>query len=42
MSTFSNHSQPQHSRFNSFVIGVFSAATVVVAGLLTLAGFATA
>ena len=40
MTYVTNHSTPQHSRFNSIVIGVFSAAIVVGAGMLTLAGFA--
>ena len=37
-----NHSQPQHSRFHSFVIGVFSAAVALGAGVLAFAGFVAA
>jgi hypothetical protein len=40
MTHVTNHSTPQHSKFNSFVIGVFSAAIALGAGVLTLAGFA--
>jgi len=42
MTNFNNHSAPQHSRFNSFVIGVFSAAVAIGAGLLSFAGFVAA
>jgi hypothetical protein len=42
MTYVTNHSAPQHSRFNSFVIGVFSALIAVGAGVLSLAGFVAA
>jgi len=42
MTYVTNHSAPQHSRFNSFVIGVFSAAIAIGAGVLSLAGFVAA
>ena len=38
----SSHSAPQHSRFNSVVIGVFSAAVAIATGVLSLAGFVVA
>ena len=42
MTYVTNHSAPQHSRFNSFVIGVFSAAIAIGAGVLSFAGFVAA
>jgi hypothetical protein len=41
MTQFSTHTVPQQSRFNNLVIGAFTAAMLIVAGLLPFTLFAT-
>jgi hypothetical protein len=42
MTYVTNHSAPQHSVVHSFVIGVFSAAIAIGAGMLSIASFVAA
>jgi hypothetical protein len=42
MTYVTNHSAPQHSAIHSFVIGVFSAAIAIGAGMLSFASFVAA